>query len=310
MTRLLFPSLVAVLAAAACGDNPAAGNKPPPAGKVEPAKVNATAADSAKASAGGVTTQPAQDATGGADTSAWETDGELPDLETDGAVDDSGGAAAATGDSPPAPTGHAGPCKVTWSSGTVAHFEYTEATGGTIKVDADGDGKPDVCAEFELTDGKPAKVTLDTDCDAKPDQVITTKFLADQNIATASVLDKGTGKTSKLTLVTLPSFTGVVPGYPMLASKRDIGLTVRDGLIRTANVKKPTEGPTLKASFYYDAAQRIRAVKEDFAVDGTVDQRYDYRYDDDGNITRITLTVTGADGQTTKTTGKLDYSCW
>ncbi len=244
----------------------------------------------------------------GADTQAWESEGDDPETDGDTTGGDTGTVVDATGGEPGEPA-HLGPCKVTWSSGTVVRFKYTGETGGTINVDVDGNGKPEVCGKFELKGGKPTKVTVDDGCDKKTDLEITTKALADLNLATAKVVDKASGKTSDLTLVSMPSFSGVIPGYPMRSAKKKIGLTDRDGLVRTANVKKPTEGPTVKVRFFYDGNGRMKTVKEDQGSDGSVDQRYDYRYDASGNVTRVTLTRTAGE-LSAKTTAKLDYSCW
>lgn len=314
-------SLPSILLLALCipscgGDAPTADKKPAAtagAGKFDPAD------DSAKPTAPPTDGETGAAATGGpadagpvdpfGDTAEWDTDN--PDDDANDGDSDSG----ESGDEPAATGGdtaaaaHPGPCTIKWSSGTVVRFKYKGETAGTMTIDADGNGKSDVCGAFELSDGKPSTIKVDDGCDKKVDLEITPKFAADQNLATAKVLDNSSGKTSDLTLVALPSFTGVMPGYPLHSAKKKLGLTVRDSLVRTARVKTPTEGPMLKATFFYDGDKRIKTVKEDLASDGTVDQRYDYRYDASGNITRITLTRTTGELKA-KTTAKLDYSCW
>lgn len=308
MSRLVSSSFALVLAACipSCGsESPPEKQKPGGAGdgKFDPPSVTTTPATPAPDSTG--TAGGFGDDNGG-DTQAWESDGEDPDT-TDGGLT-TGDEVEATGGQPEL-TGHAGPCKVTWSSGTVVRFKYTSDTGGTVEVDADGNGKAEVCGSFTLADGKTTKVSIDNECDDKVDLELTTKYLDDLNLVTAKLTDKKSGKKSDLTLVALPSFSGLIPGYPMHAAKRKIALTDRDGLVRTANVKKPSEGPTVKVRFFYDGRGRIKTVKEDQGSDGSVDQRYDYRYDADGNVKRVTLTQTVGE-LSSKTTAKLDYSCW
>jgi len=313
MSRLAYRSfvLLCVVHASACGGEPPAPEKnPAPAAKAKPEPL--PAGDTATPPSGSTGAAAGTAADPFADDDGWETESDALTSDDSGGDDtggdDTGGAETGAA-APPPPTGHPGPCTITWSTGTKVTFAYDGETSGSMKVDADNDGKPDVCGSFTLKDGKPTKISVDDGCDKKVSLEIKPKYLADQNLATATVVDTATKKKSSLTLVTLPSFTGVIPGYPLQAAKKKIGLTSRSGLVRTAHVKKPSEGPVLKASFFYDKAGRIKAVKEDFNADGTTDQRYDYRYDADGNINRIRLTQTSGE-EVVKASAKLDYSCW
>ena len=304
------------MSVAACGgDPPAPAKKQPPAGdnKFDAKEVPPTppADDGPPADSGPI--DPFDD------TEQWEEDDGF--AEDDG--DDTEGDAAATGDTgtggeaPAAATGgeqevtaHLGPCQVSWSSKTRVRFSYDGETSGTMKIDADGDRKSDVCGTFTLADGRPSKVVVDDGCNKKDDLEIVPTYMDDRNLATAKVTDNKAGSDSEITLVVMPSYTGIMPGYPLQAPKKNVAVTVRNNLVRTATVKKPAAGPKLKASFFYDKAGRVKTIKEDLEMNGSVDQRYDYRYDASGNVTRVTLTRTGPDGTTEKTTGKLSYSCW
>jgi hypothetical protein len=239
------------------------------------------------------------------DTEGWdETDGD----ETTGGEPDPGAATPV----------YAGPCTVRWSSGgPVLRFKHdADGSGGLLRIDGNNDGTNDVCARFWLKDGKTNKVTVDQGCDKSTDATITPTYEAGQNVATASWTDQRTGKDGKheITLLSLPAFTGVAPGYPLYAPKEKVELELRDGRVTKATVKEPIEGPAVKVTLKYDDAGRATRIDEDHAADGKVDRRFDYRYDDVGNVSGITLTETdfsaGGKGKKTKKTAKLSYSCW
>ena len=135
------------------------------------------------------------------------------------------------------------------------------------------------------------------------------------NLATATYTDQRSepSKKQEITLITLPAFTGIAPGYPLYAAKDDIKLDIKDGLVRKATIKEPIEGPAVKVSLRYDDDGRVTRIDEDHGADGKVDRRFDYRYDEVGNVTGITLNETNfADGKKVKTkkTAKLGYKCW
>ena len=241
------------------------------------------------------------------DTEGWEDDG--GETEGDAAAEPDGDA--------PTPV-YAGPCTVRWSGGgPVLRFKHdADGGGGLLRIDADNDGTNDVCARFWLKDGKTHKVTVDQGCDKSTDATITPTYEAGQNVATASWSDQRTGKDGKheITLLTLPAFTGVAPGYPLYAPKAKVELEQKDGRVTKATVKEPIEGPPVRVTLKYDDAGRATRIDEDHEADGKIERRFDYRYDDVGNVSGITLTETdfsgGGKGKKTKKTAKLSYSCW
>ncbi len=206
---------------------------------------------------------------------------------------------------PHAETAHPGPCKVTWSTGAKLTFTY-EGDGGTVTVDSDGNGKPEACGTFTITDGKTTKVQIDEGCNDSVDMTIEPVFDAKANVATASFTEGE--KSRDITLVEVPGFTGLTPGYPIYAKRKSAGVYVRGGLARKATVKKPWQGPAMTVTFGYAKDGKLERIKEDHDSDGTTDRRLDYRYDDQGNV--IAMAVTLGSGDTVqKGRAKVDYSC-
>ena len=298
--------------AGACG-----GEEPPPAKpKAEPAPTPAPVVvpPAAAGSTGDATTGGAADPF---DTEGWEDDG--GDTEGDATA---GGAEGGDTDGGAATPVYAGPCTVRWSGGgPVLRFKHdADGKGGLLRIDADNDGTNDVCARFWLADGKTNKVTVDQGCDKSTDAIISPTYdvggEAGQNVATATWTDQRTGKDGKheITLLSLPAFTGVAPGYPLYAPKAKVELVQKDGRVTQATVAEPIEGPPVKVTLTYDDQGRAKRIDEDHGSDGKVDRRFDYQYDDVGNVTGITLTETdfsgGGKGKKSKKTAKLSYSCW
>lgn len=247
------------------------------------------------------------------DTEGWD-DG---DGETEG---DATGGDTAGGDTEgdAATPVYAGPCTVRWSGGgPVLRFKHdADGKGGLLRIDADNDGTNDVCARFWLADGKTNKVTVDQGCDKSTDAIITPTHEAGQNVATATWTDQRAGKDGKheITLLSLPAFTGVAPGYPLYAPKAKVELQQKDGRVTQAVVEEPIEGPPIKVKLQYDDQGRATRIDEDHGNDGKIDRRFEYKYDDVGNVTGITLTETdfsgGGKGKKSKKTAKLSYACW
>lgn len=236
-----------------------------------------------------------------------------PEPETDG--DDTAGTAGEAAATPV----YAGPCYVRWSGGPVLRFKYdADGGGGLLRIDGDNDGKSDVCARFWTKDQRTHKVTVDEGCNKSTEAIITPSYDDTANVATASyTVERGGegGKEGKheITLVTLPAFTGIAPGYPLYAPRDDVQLDIEDGRVTKATVKKTIEGPAVKVTLKYDSQGRVTRIDEDHEANGKVDRRYDYRYDDVGNVTGITLTeTTVVDGKRKKSkkTAKLGYACW
>jgi hypothetical protein len=200
-----------------------------------------------------------------------------------------------------------GPCQIVWSDGAKLRFRYKD-TSGSVVVDGDGDGQSDVCSRFRLADGRTRSVTIDIGCDRTTDITIRPRYADDANLAEATytVTDGDEKKRRRVTLVTMPSFAGLDPGYPIPASRRRAGLEIEDGLVRGAHVESPSDGSAeLAVRFAYDQSGRIERVTEDIGKDGTIDRSYTYRYDDTGNVIRISATAGDV-----KRSARIDYSCW
>ena len=272
--------------ALACGDEtpPPAADEPAKVDEVEkaeppPPKLDVAAADETAAA-------PAEDEAG----DAWDTD------------------AAAEGDAPeepPAAAAYPGPCKLTWSTGAALQFKYTE-TGGTVRVDEDGDKKSDTCGAFTSADGKTTEMKIDEGCDKKNDLTISPTYDGEANVATATF--KRGGDEKAVTLVTIPGFTGLTPGYPLYAERSAAGVKVSKGLVRSADVKSPWEGPPMKVAFTYDKEGRVTRIKEDHDRNGSTDRRFDYRYDAVGNVTRVSVVIGSGEAEQ-KGTGRPSYTC-
>ncbi len=257
--------------------------------------------------------------TGGAESSGttdpFEAEGGWEEVEgstgTGGGSGDGGGSdgGEATGGEPEAPARYLGPCSFSWSGAARLRFQYAEdGASGKVRIDGDRDGKSDVCADFTIAEGKTTSVKVDEGCDKKVDFTITPTYDEESNAGTA--LWEKTGEPNQMfTMVALPSFSGIAPGYPLYAERPEVKLSAKQGLVRTATVKKPTDGPPLKATFTYDNEGRIKRITEDHDLDGTIDRKYDYRFDDAGNVKSVTLTM-GPKGEETKSTGRPSYACW
>jgi hypothetical protein len=213
----------------------------------------------------------------------------------------------------PAPGPWPGPCKITYKNSPTLRFKYT-ATGGTVRIDANLEGVPDTCGKFDRKDGRTTKVSVDLACDKKTDLRIEPSYDASVNVATAKVTASAdNGGNREITLVTLGTFVGLEPGYPLQAARKDVTLDVKDGKVRKASVAGDQPG---KLELVYDKDGRIKTVKEDLGADGSVDRKFDYRFDKLGNVSRIDVAVTppakdgGAKPKASKQTAKLDYSCW
>lgn len=221
--------------------------------------------------------------------------------------------AAAPPVAPPEPGAWPGPCKITYKNGPTLRFKYT-ATGGTVRIDANVEGVPDTCGKFDRKDGRTTKVSVDLGCDKKTDLRIEPTYDADVNVATAKVTASAdNGGNREITLITLGTFVGLEPGYPLNAARKDVKLDAKDGKVRKASIAGETPA---KLDVSYDADGRIKTVKEDLGADGSVDRKFDYRFDKAGNVSRIDVAVTpaavegGPKPKATKQTAKLDYSCW
>jgi hypothetical protein len=291
-TRLLLSvSLVSSCLLAACGDSEPADKGPlksaPNETKIEVTPKPAESPDPKRE-------DPFAD-------DVWEDDG----ADTDAAV--------APPAVPPEPGAWPGPCKITYKNGPTLRFKYT-ATGGTVRIDANVEGVPDTCGKFDRKDGRTTKVSVDLGCDKQTDLRIEPKYEADVNIATAKVTaSEENGGNREITLVTLGTFVGLEPGYPLQAARKDVKLDVKDGKVSKASIAG--DAPA-RLDIAYDDKGRIKTLKEDLGADGSIDRKFDYRFDKIGNVERIDVAVTpaavegGPKPKTVKQTAKLDYSCW
>lgn len=298
-TRALALALLG-LAALACGDDPAA-TPPHTADKTDEAPEPKTD-DGTKPDPEPKADEGSKPDVGSAEGGDWESpDGEAIDPEV-AAIDPD---EPLPEEVPHAEVAHPGPCKVTWSTGAKLTFTY-EGDGGTVKVDADGKGKPEACGAFTIAEGKTIKVDIDEGCDDSVENTIEPTYDAKANVATATFTDGD--KARDVTLIEVAGFTGLTPGYPIYAKRKDANVYVRGGLARKATVKKPWQGPAMTVTFGYNKAGQLERIKEDHDSDGTTDRRLDYRYDDQGNV--IAMAVTLGSGDTVqKGRANLDYSC-
>lgn len=245
------------------------------------------------------------------DTDGW-AEGDTEVAATMGSVE------AGTGDTgePAAPPLFDGPCFVRWSKGPILRFKYDkDGGGGQLRIDGDNDGKSDVCARFWTKDQRTNKVSVDEGCDKSTEAIITPAYEEGTNVATATYTDKRGEADAKheITLVTLPAFTGIAPGYPLYAPRDKVDLKLDEGRVTRATVKEPVEGPPIKVTLKYDDQGRVTRIDEDHEADGKVDRRFDYRYDEVGNVTGMTLTESDySEGKRkqSKKSAKLGYSCW
>ena len=247
---------------------------------------------------------------------AEEDWGDMPELpeQADTEADTEASADQADAAEPEAaPEPWPGPCAIRWSSGTQVRFTYADdRSHGTVRIDLDGDRKSDVCGRFELREGKTSKVEVDEGCNKTIDLEIVPEYDAKANLATARYTPSGAGDARTMTLITMPAFGGLDPGYPLQAARKDIDLKVTGGLVRTARVKAPHAGPPTKVTLTYDKAGRVTRLDEDLDDDGTVDRRFNYTYDEVGNVTRITFRFGSGDDKQDEQKGnaRLDYGCW
>jgi hypothetical protein len=242
-----------------------------------------------------------------------EEGGKLPEdpLANDVWTDDDHGDEAGTPVEPtPAPEEgpFPGPCRITYKNGPTLRFKYT-ATGGTVKIASNVEGAPDTCGKFERKDGHTTKVTVDLGCDKKSDLRIEPHYDPEVNVATAKITaSDANGGNREITLVTLGAFTGLEPGFPIEAARKDVKLDVKDKRVQSASTDD------VKLSLVYDKDGRIKTLKEDAGADGTVDRKFDYKFDKLGNVTRIDVATTpivdGKPGKAVKMIAKLDYACW
>jgi len=234
------------------------------------------------------------------DDNPWDADAEPPAAPPDGEP-------TADSDLDPdplaEPLAEKGPCTIRWSNGAILKFAYTEQ-GGSVRLDHDHDGKADACATYELDGARLRKLELDEACDGKDVSTLAPTYDDTVNLATA----KSGGKGSEVTIVTLPSFVGLEPGYTLHAKKSAIKISIKEKRVTKARVAKPSEGAPLEATFTYDDAGRIVAIEEDLDLNRSIDRKLTYAYDTVGRMSRIEVTY-GTPDEPQKSTARIDYSC-
>ena len=213
----------------------------------------------------------------------------------------------------PALVKHTGPCVVRWSHGPVLRFEY-----GTdqvkVRLDEDRDGKPDACGTTWLEQAKAKRTEMDRGCDGSAESIVEPgKADPKSNAIGAHVtsVDGDDRTTTEVTLITIPSFGGLEPGYIIPVERKRVKLKVVDRLVRRAEVK-PTVGgagrPEIAVDFSYEQDRLVR-VREQLAsgqADDATTRKFDYRYDDKGNIVSVKYEITS--GRTGRAV--VDYACW
>lgn len=203
-----------------------------------------------------------------------------------------------------------GPCKIRWIEGPIVRLTY-EDDQVSVRIDTDGDGKSDQCATTREKDGQTTSVSMDVDCNRKTDFRFSPEHADDANLATARYTETvdGSKKRRNLTLVELGVFSGSPGGYPLYAKRSDIEWTIEEGRVKKATVASPEQGPPVAVEFVYDDDGRIDRINEDIDADGVVDRRFDYGYDDIGNVERMRFII-GRGEAATKGFARIDYRCW
>lgn len=286
LRRLLISSVLL----AACGDSEGPADKGPLKSAPNETKIDVTPPPVAEEESGKLPEDPLAD-------DVWEEE------ETG---DEAG--------KPPEPTPvheegpFPGPCKITYKNGPTLRFKYTDK-GGTVKIASNVEGAPDTCGKFERKDGHTTKVTIDLGCDKKSDLRIEPHYDPEVNVGSAKITASAdNGGNREITLVTLGAFVGLEPGFPIEASRKDVKLDVKDKRVQSASTDDT------KLSVVYDKDGRIKTVKEDAGADGTIDRKFDYKFDKLGNVTKIDVATTpivdGKPGKVVKMSAKLDYACW
>ena len=193
------------------------------------------------------------------------------------------------------------PCKVTWSDGRVLTFKHREG-GGSITSDGNGDGSRDDCGTFKTRDGKVTYLRIDEGCDRSTDATVRIRDARKiPGLLEAKVTRAGKART--MTLVPLPSFGNLLPGYLLDAAPRTVEVERNGG--RITRVQAAVSGRSHVLTLGYGEDGRLSSVDEDSDGDGTPDAHFQFNRDGAGNVTRVEAQ---AGGRTL--TGKLDYSCW
>ncbi len=195
-----------------------------------------------------------------------------------------------------------GPCTIKWSDGRTLEFKYTEA-GGSVNVDLDGDGKRDTCGTYKTENGRPTYLRLDEGCDRETDGTLRLKYQEGSSLASGTMTRED--ETTRMTIIPLPSFGGVVPGYTLPGRARNLKIEEKDGKIQTVTVKKGAGRPAKRVQFSYDEQGRISGITEDVGTDGSVEMQFTYVYDPAGNVSSI-RSLAGK----TEATATLTYDCW
>jgi hypothetical protein len=239
------------------------------------------------------------------DATAASTPGATPDTAGVPAGESSAGVPVAQ---PPADLGGSddparGPCRIRWADGRSLRFTWTQ-DGGSLALDGDGDGRRDTCATFKSEGDRISYLRVDEGCDRSTEATLRMDAPGARatNLATGK-LTRGS-ETSSVSLVWLPAFAGVLPGYLLPGRKKELRIDESEGLVRRVTSRAGGGRPARRISFTYDGSGRISAILEDEGADGSAELQQQYLWNDDGRLDQIV--AKRPDGTTL---GHVDYEC-
>jgi hypothetical protein len=93
-----------------------------------------------------------------------------------------------------------------------------------------------------------------------------------------------------------------------MARRSAVRIAQKDGLVQTAEVRKPASGKPIKVRFHYAQDGRVTKIEEDLDIDGRIDHEFIYNRSEAGTLTSITRKVSSPQPQ--RHTARIDYGCW
>ena len=204
-------------------------------------------------------------------------------------------------DAPPAEGSSDEPCALSWSDGRRMTFESRDDAIALL-FDTDGDGKPNTCGTYQRSDGgRITSFKVDEGCDDSTETSLSFEYDDEVNLASA----KEAGRKGKTyTMVVLPAYVGAQPGYLLEGPRAAMRVDAKDGLVRSIETTKARGAARKKATFVYGTDKRLAALQEDQGIDGSIDVRHGYHYDQAGKLVGVS-TVAGD----LRSEGTFDYAC-